>query len=288
LKDGNDIMYARLHPDIACDENLFGELIAATSKWPDFSHGKNFDGPTPIFVVGLPRSGTTLLDRILDNHSQVRSAGERSEFPRQLRWIADCHGQELIDEKLIARLQRIEFAELGRRYLEQTQWRAQGHRFYVDKLPANYMLAGVIRRALPQAPILHMVRDPMDVCFSNYKAMFGDAYAHSYDMSALAAHYRRYRRLMRHWHALMPGAIFDVNYNALVTDPESVARRVFDRCGLNYEPGCTDTTRNVSAIDTLSSAQVREPIHARTLGEWRRYESQLGPLVEGLGDILRA
>jgi hypothetical protein len=131
-----------------------------------------------------------------------------------------------------------------------------------------------------------MVREPMDVCFSNYKAMFGDSYAYSYDMRALAAHYRQYRRIMRHWHASMPGAVFDVNYNALVADAESIARRVFEHCGLPFEPGCTDTTRNTSATDTLSSAQVREPIHARTLGEWRRYEPQLAPLTDALGDIL--
>ena len=286
LKEGNDIMYARLAHDIAREERLFDQLIAASSPLPGDSHTTKFEGPTPIFVVGLPRSGTTLLDRILDNHSQVHSTGERSEFPRQLRWAADSHGHELVDETVIARFDRIDFAELGRRYLEQTQWRALGRPFYVDKLPPNYMLAGLIRRALPHAPILHMVREPMDVCFSNYKAMFGDSYAYSYDMRALAAHYRQYRRIMQHWHASMPGAIFDVNYNALVADAESVAQRVFEHCGLSYEAGCTDTTRNTSATDTLSSAQVREPIHARTLGEWRRYETQLAPLTEALGNIL--
>ena len=285
LRTGNDIMYGRSRHDIAREQRLFDQLIAATPASFVAPHDESFAGPVPIFIIGLPRSGTTLLDRILDNHSQVLSTGERGEFPRQLRWAADCHGHELIDEKLIARFTNVDFAELGRRYLEQTQWRAQGRSFYVDKLPPNYLVAGLIRRALPHAPILHMVRDPMDVCFSNYKAMFGDSYAYSYELAALAAHYRQYRRLMNHWHAMMPGVVLDVNYGELVVDAESVARRVFAHCRLPYEPGCTDTSRNTSATDTLSSAQVREPIHARTIGEWRRYATQLSGLHESLADF---
>ncbi len=286
LQAGNDIMYGRSHHDIDRERRLFGALIGATPAAFLNQLGAAFDGPMPIFVIGLPRSGTTLLDRILDNHSQVTSTGERSEFPRQLRWAADSHGHELIDEKLIDRLNRVDFPELGRRYLEQTQWRAQGRPFFVDKLPPNYTVAGLIHRALPYAPILHMARDPMDVCFSNYKAMFGDSYAYSYNLEALAAHYRQYRRLMQHWNEAMPGRIFDVSYNELVTDPESMAARIIKHCGLPYEPGCADTSRNTTAVDTLSSAQVRQPIHARTLGEWQRYEAQLKPLRDALIDFL--
>ena len=286
LVRGNDIMYARTQHDVARERAMFDALIDATPA--DFlgRPGEGRDGPTPIFIIGLPRSGTTLLDRILDNHSQVVSTGERSDMPRQLRWAADCHGHELIDARLIARLAGVDYAELGRRYLAQTQWRARGKPFYVDKLPPNYLLAGIIHRALPHAPILHMVRDPMDVCFSNYKAMFGNSYPYSYDLTAVAAHYGQYRRLMQHWHAAMPGRICDVAYDALVADPEAVARRVMEYCGLPYEAGCSDVTRNTTAVDTLSSAQVREGIHTRTLGEWRRYETQLEPLRTSLAAFL--
>ncbi|MDE1961233.1 MAG: sulfotransferase, partial [Xanthomonadaceae bacterium] len=227
LERGNAVMYARAKHDISRERALFDTLIRATPAEFVNVPGADADGPMPIFVVGLPRSGTTLLDRILDNHSQVISTGERSEFPRQLRWAADCHGHEMVDPALIERLPGIDFAELGRRYLEQTQWRARGHAFYVDKLPPNFMLIGMIHRALPRAPILHLVREPMDVCYSNYKAMFGDSYAYSYDSAALAAHYIQYRRLIRHWHATLPGRVLDVSYNDLVADPETVATRVF-------------------------------------------------------------
>jgi hypothetical protein len=175
-----------------------------------------------------------------------------------------------------------DFAEVGRRYLEQTQWRAADRPYYVDKLPPNFMLAGFIRRALPQAKIVHMGRDPMDLCFSNYRALFGDAFAYSYDLDDLAAHHGHYRRLMRHWHEVMPGAVHDVDYTALVQDTEAVTRALLDFCELPFEAACLDTTGNPAPVATLSSAQVRERIHMRALREWKPYASQLAGLRETL------
>ncbi len=286
LQAGNDIMYARMEHDIEKERRTIDALIEKTPT--DFANATVpvLPGPTPIFIIGLPRSGTTLLDRILDNHSQVMSTGERIEFPRQVRWSVDVRGNDMLDEKMISRLDQIDFAELGRRYLERTRWRAKGRPFFLDKLPTNFLHAGLIARALPNAPILHMMRDPMDVCYSNYKAMFGESFAYSYNIEALAAHYHRYRRLMQHWHATIPGRILDVSYNALVTDQEATVRKILDFCGLPYEEGLVDTSRNTTAVDTLSSAQVREPIHARTIGEWRRYETQLKPLRDALADFM--
>lgn len=282
LQRANALMHARLGHSSSEEAALFDALIARCT--PDFvaPHRQPLGGPMPIFIIGMPRSGTTLLERILGNHSQVTSAGELPDFSRQLRWVADQHGHRLIDEALIAKADDIDFAEVGRRYLQQTQWRAEGRAWYVDKLPPNYLLAGFIHRALPQARILHMVRDPMDVCFSNYRALFGDSFAYSYSFDTLAAHYRQYQRLMQHWHRVMPGAILDVPYDMLVTDTEAAARRVLDHCGLPFEPGCLETTRDSAPVATLSSAQVREPIHQRALQEWRRYEAQLLPLQAAL------
>lgn len=286
LARGNALMYARQQHDPAYEREQFARIAACCTPALLQAPAARTEGPTPIFIVGLPRTGTTLLERILGNHSQVISAGELPDFPRQLRWATDCHGGSLIDFGVLERAPDVDYAELGRRYLAQTQWRAQGRRYYVDKLPPNYMLAGFIHRALPQAPILHMTRAPMDVCFSNWKALFGDAYAYSYDLDALAAHYGHYRRLMRHWHDVMPGAILDVSYAELVRDPDAVARRVLDFCGLAYEDGCAEVTRNRSPVATLSSAQVREPIHTRSLDEWRRYEAPLRTLRAALTDWL--
>jgi hypothetical protein len=278
LERGNAIMYSRLSHDMQRERELFEGIRRLFT--PDFVRGPGarINGPVPIFIVGLPRSGTTLLDRILDNHPDVVSTGERIDFPRQLRWAANLHGNDLIDAKLLDRILRVDYDELGRRYLEQTQWRTPGSSFFVDKLPANHMLLGLIHRALPQAPILHMVRDPMDVCFSNYRALFGESYPYSYQLDALASHYLQYRMLMRHWNDVMPGCVLDVSYADLVTNPEPTLATVFAHCGLRPVPGCSDLTRNATAVNTLSSAQIREPIHTRSLGEWRRYERQLAPL----------
>jgi tetratricopeptide (TPR) repeat protein len=282
LQRANAVMHRRLQDQPQDGPSMFDKLTARCTAEFVRPHGQSFDGPMPIFIVGLPRSGTTLLERILGNHSQVTPAGELADFSRQLRWVADQHGHKLVDEALLDAADRIDFAEVGRRYLEQTQWRADGKPFYIDKLPPNFLLAGFIRRALPQAKILHMVRDPMDVCFSNYRALFGDAYAYSYDLDTLAEHYKQYRRVMAHWRQVMPGAIFDVSYEKLVQDTEATARELLAHCGLDFEPGCLDTAGNRAAVATLSSAQVREPIHARSLQEWRRYERQLEPLRQAL------
>jgi tetratricopeptide (TPR) repeat protein len=278
LARGNAQMYARKEVDSTYAWNLFEGLIKRCT--PEFlqQRGTTFDGPQPIFIIGMPRSGTTLLDRILSNHSQVTSAGELDDFGRQLRRVADH--RVTLDETILQRMPDLDYADIGRGYLAQTQWRAPGARFFIDKLPRNWMIAGIIRRALPQARILSLVREPMDVCFSNYRALLGDSFPYSYDLDALSEHYLQYRRVVAHWHSAMPGQILDVDYGGLVRKPEETARKVFEFCGLDWEPGCVDLTRNKSVVATLSMVQVREPIHTRSFEEWRPYEQHLTTLRE--------
>lgn len=237
-------------------------------------------GPQPIFVIGMARSGTTVLERMLGNHPDVTSAGELVDFDKQLHYAADtCNTQS---QTFLDRLPALDLAEIGRRYLAQTQWRAMGRSCFIDKQPPNWVLAGLIHAALPQARLLHLVRDPMDLCFSNWRAFFGDTYAYSYDMAGLAAYHRAYLRTMTHWHQVMPGTILDVSYSDLVRAPEIVMRKVFAHCGLEWHSGCLDMRANPAPVATLSAAQVRAPLHARAFDEWRRYAVQLEPLQRDL------
>jgi hypothetical protein len=221
---------------------------------------------------------------MLSAHSDVVSAGEINDFQRQLHWVADVSPTRADSlSSILAKAGSIDFQLLGERYLEQTRWRAQGRRFYIDKMPINLRMVPFIRRALPAAPILHLARAPMDVCYSNLKVMFGNTSAYCYDMGAMAHYYGLYRRLVRRWHALMPGAMLDVDYAALVTQPEQTLARVLAHCGLALEPACLRPEDNPAPVATPSSAQVREPVHTRALEQWRRYEVQLEPLRRALG-----
>lgn len=242
-----------------------------------------FEGPVPIFIVGMPRSGTTLLDRILSSHSKVTSAGEIGDFWRQLHWVADVIPDQSKGLLRVAqRADQIDFHQVGQRYLKQTQWRAQGRPYYVDKLPGNIQLVSFIRKALPHAPILHMVRDPMDTCFSNFKAMFGIISPHTYELGAMAHYYGQHARLVRHWHQALPNAMLDVDYAELVRHSATTIPRVLAHCGLDVEEACLRPESNASPVATRSTPQVRESIHTRGLGAWRHYERQLEPLREAL------
>jgi tetratricopeptide (TPR) repeat protein len=286
LEAGNATMRA-LNPYDAGEDDAFTEAIIRQSRAmtnAPAAAGAD-DGALPIFIVGLPRSGTTLFERMLSQHPDIASAGELKDFLHQMRWAVDIPGSGLEGiQTMIEHSDRIDFASLGHRYLEQTRWRAKGRRFYIDKLPNNYLFVHWIHRALPQAPILHIQRDPMDVCFSNFKAMFGNSSAWSYDMQALAHHHGLYRRLMQHWHATLPGRVLDMPYAELVTDPRAAMQHALDHCGLAPDDACLQPARNTTPVSTPSSAQVREPIHTRNLGAWQHYATQMERLRSRLPD----
>lgn len=286
LERSNALMRQLAVYDKSKEEAVVAGIIEASRKLEgqaELDKKQGRDGPTPIFIVGMPRSGTTLLDRMLSNHSEIASAGELNDFRRQLRWMTDVPaGGVTAMLEVLRRSHSIDFSQLGARYLAQTQWRAQGRRYYIDKLPINVRMVPFIRRALPQARILHLVRDPMDVCFSNYKAMLGLVSAYSYDQEAMAHYYGLYAKLVGIWHQSMPGAMLDVPYNRLVRDTEATLRQVLDHCGLAWEKACLNPESNLAPVATLGSAQVREPVYTRSIGEWRRYELGLEPLRAAL------
>lgn len=237
------------------------------------------DEQTPIFIVGMPRSGTTLLDRIIGNHSQVASAGELNAFCRALSWEADRFYDVPAAEHAIQAVRGADFRSIGSAYLSRTASRYAGKGYLIDKNPANFFNGGFIAKALPQAKIVCLLRNPMDTCFSNLKELFsGNAYGYSYDLGELGDHYVRFRRLAEHWQEVMPDRFHVVEYEALVADPSRACEAALRFCGLPFEPGCVDITRNEAPVSTASSSQVREPINSRGIGAWQKYSRQLQPL----------
>ena len=235
-----------------------------------------------IFIVGMPRTGTTLLERMLGRHSKVESAGELLDFG-QLLAAASRKSHALHPELTIVEASlEIDFAALGRDYMVSAREAAGGSQVFIDKMPVNYIYCGLIRKALPKARIIHLVRDPMDSCYAIYKTLFNQAYPFSYAFDELADYYVTYHRMMRHWHDVMPGEILDVHYEDLVTDTEAQARRVLAWCGLDWQDAVLSPSHNDTPSTTASAAQVREPVYTSSLGKWRRYEAQLAPLHERL------
>lgn len=276
LARGNAEMRAACAPAGGSQGVEMQRFVASLALHPPVAPARAADSPCPIFIVGLPRSGTTLLERMLSNHSQVATAGERVDFGNALLWGADT--RLLFGEAFLSRVPNLDWPQVGQHYLAQVGWQARGKPYLIDKRPTNWTIAGLIHCALPQARIINVVRDAMDVSFGNWRALFGDAYPWVYGFADLARQHHDYIATMRHWHARFPGAILDVAYADLVQDPAATLHRVFDFCGLPWEAGCEDPRRNASPVTTLSSAQVRGPIDTHGIGRWRRYAMQLEPL----------
>jgi tetratricopeptide (TPR) repeat protein len=238
----------------------------------------------PIFIVGLPRSGTTLVDRILSSHSRVTSAGELNDFALALVAAVRRNNNmaQLPRRELVVRSAHIDFAALGRESLERAAVAAGGSEYFTDKMPLNYLYCGLIRRALPNAKIIHLTRHPMAAGYAMYKTLFKDGYPFSYDLSEIAQYYVAYRRLMDHWTATMPGAIYTLSYEALVADQITESRNLLAFCGLEWEPACADFHRNTAATTTASASQVRRPIYDSSVAQWRHYAAQLTSLSNAL------
>jgi tetratricopeptide (TPR) repeat protein len=235
-----------------------------------------------IFIMGMPRTGTTLTERILLQSGKVRNAGELMDFGAQLsRAMQEQRENDPALSPTEAAL-RIDFAALGRTYMRGARQMAGGSPIFIDKMPANYLYCGMIHKALPKAKIIHLVRDPLDSCYAIFKTQFFKAYEFSYDLDELAQYYIAYHELMRHWHAVAPGAILDVHYEALVTDTETQARRIYDWCGLEWTPAALEPPDKRSIYATASAAQVREPVHTRSVNSSRRHIEKLAPLLEKL------
>jgi tetratricopeptide (TPR) repeat protein len=240
----------------------------------------------PLFIVGLPRTGTTLLERILSGHPDVSTAGELGEFTYALSWMLDGFLSNPPEQSAVRRLSELDFPALGLRYLEKTDVHGRGRKFVVDKNPSNVFHAWAIARAMPSARMVCLLRDPMDACFSNFKELFsGSSYGYSYDLEELAQHHRSFAAIVACWQRRLPGQFMTVGYEQLVADPVGVTRSVLDFCGLAPREDIVDITRNITPVLTASIAQINEPIHTRYVGAWSKYEKQLLPLQASMDTL---
>jgi len=242
----------------------------------------------PIFIVGLPRSGSTLIEQILASHSQVEGTQELADIPRI---VAELKGRDpdLDNPRYPAALTQMngeDFRRLGTSYLADTHIYRTGKAHFIDKMPNNFRHVGLLQLMLPNARIIDARREPMACCFGNLKQLFAQGQEFTYSVEDIARYYRTYLELMRHWDAVLPGRVLRVQYEDLVDDLEGHVRRLLDFCGLQFEPACVEFHKTERSVRTASSEQVRQPIYREGLEQWRHYEPWLGALREALGDAL--
>lgn len=239
-----------------------------------------------IFILGLPRTGTTLVERILSSHSEVFAAGELSNFAVQMMGLINPG----IDDRKIARDEVVElsadldFEKLGEAYIDSTRPFTGHSERFIDKLPLNFLYTGLIHLALPNAKIINLKRHPLDTCYAIYKQLFIDAYPFSYDLDELGRYYLAYDKLMEHWRTVLPGVIYTVEYEKLVGDIESQSRQLLSFCELDWQPQCLKFYENREASTTASTVQVRQPVYQSSVGKWQQYQAELAPLVKVLND----
>jgi hypothetical protein len=272
--------------DVGDDLKIFETLRQAFSKEVVDRYGSGGEqSDAPIFVLGMPRTGSTLVERIISSHSEVQSAGELSVFSiKMLELVEECNGGKPPERLELARLaSELPLAELGKRYLAAVEPLRNGKKHFVDKLPLNSLNIGLIYGALPNARVIHVVRHPMDACYAIYKYLFKNGYPFSYDLEELAAYYTEYFRLMQHWRDVLPERwIYDIHYEDVVAELPREARKLVEYLRLDWQDACERFHDNRHASTTGSASQVRQPVYGSSVGRWKKFERQLEPLRQAL------
>ncbi|MBB6187649.1 tetratricopeptide repeat-containing sulfotransferase family protein [Rhodanobacter sp. MP7CTX1] len=260
-----------------CTREFFASRAGAGAQRPD-----------PIFIVGLPRAGSTLIEQILASHSRVEGTHELGEIPRI---VLDLQGRQPdLDNPrypgALAELTPEDFRRLGEKYLGDTQIYRGNQPYFIDKMPNNFRHIGLIHLILPNAKIIDVRREPIACCFSNLKQLFATGQEFSYSVDDIARYYRTYLDVMQHWNEVLPGRVLRVHHEDVVDDLESNVRRILDFCGLPFESSCLEFYKTARSVRTASSEQVRQPIFRDGVDQWRNYGPWLGPLKDALGDAL--
>jgi tetratricopeptide (TPR) repeat protein len=277
---------ARMRYDVAADVASL-ELIAEVFDADWCAPGRAApEGEGPIFILGMPRAGSTLLEQMLGRHSQVQALGELQSFGAAvIGAVRQAAAAPPADKAALIRAAAgLPPERIGAAYLSAVAPLRDGRPLFTDKLPLNFLYAGLIARALPSARIVHMRRQPLDACVAIYKTLFEEAYPFSYDLAELGAYHRGYLQLMEHWRAALGERLVEVSYERLVADPAGELEALAARLGLAFEPACLAPEAAAAPVMTASASQVREPVHARSVGAAARWRAHLGPLVAALGD----
>ncbi len=258
------------------------EFFAARQGW-------GVADPDPIFILGLPRSGSTLIEQILASHPQIEGTHELADVQRIVMELR-ARGTDLENPRypgVLTELTAEDFTRLGERFLAETRvYRQTGRPFFIDKMPNNFRDIGLIHLMLPNATIIDVRREPMACCFGNLKQLFASGQEFSYNINDIARYYRTYLEIMRHWNAVLPGRILTVHHEDVVDDLEGSVRRILDFCGLRFEPACLKFHKTPRSVRTASSEQVRQPIRREGVDQWRNYEPWLASLRTALGDAV--
>ena len=286
---GNELKRAesRYRPEVI-ELNTAKQKAVCTREFFGQRPGFGLPSTAPIFVVGLPRSGSTLIEQILASHPAVEGTQELAEVPR---YVLELQGRERNFDSprypgVLAQLPAAEFARLADKYLNDTRNYRTGKSMFIDKMPNNFRHLGLIHLMFPNAKIIDARREPMACCFGNLKQLFARGQEFAYSIEDIGRYYRTYLELMEHWDAALPGRVLRVHHEDVVDGLEPSVRRILDFCGLPFEPACVEFHRTERSIRTASSEQVRQPIFREGLDQWRHYEPWLGPLREVLGDAL--
>lgn len=248
---------------------------------------QGFDAADAILIVGLPRSGSTLVEQILASHSQVEGTAELPVLGKLSQSIGRYRTDGVAYPEAVSQLRKKDWRAYGQQYIEESRrYRVTDKPIFTDKLPNNFPFVGLMHLILPNTKVINARRHPFDSCLGSYKQLFGQGQNFTYDMLDLAHYYKQYDAMMKYWHDVLPGKVLDVHYEVTVTDLESQVRRILDHCGLPFEESCVRFHETERAVKTASSEQVRQPIYTGALGTWRRYEKHLGLWQDQLGYII--
>ena len=276
---------SRYRPELI-ETNTRQQIEVCTRDFFASRTGFGVPAPDPIFIVGLPRAGSTLIEQILASHSHVEGTHELGEIPRM---VLDLQGPELdLDNPrypgVLADLAPEDFLRLGEKYLSDTRIYRKNKPYFIDKMPNNFRHIGLIHLILPNAKIIDARREPIACCLSNLKQLFANGQEFTYSVEDIARYYRTYRKLMQHWDEVLPGQILRVNHESVVDDLEGNVRRILDFCGLAFQPACLAFYKTQRSVRTASSEQVRQPIFRDGVDQWKNYAAWLAPLKEALGN----